>query len=187
MAKRISQKECEALFLQCATPEHVIGHCREVSRVAVKIGEKLNEHGFRLDIGLIRGAGLCHDVLRVEDKHWEAGADLLEHLGYQDEADIVRVHMTYDFHDFSHLNETDIVCLADRLVMENHYVGLDRRIAYILEKAGNDPCSRERISGKKEETRQLMEEIEKNIGQTVDSLFQTKKEKTEEMKNYADF
>ena len=71
--------------------------------------------------------------------------------------------------------------------MENHYVGLDRRIAYILEKAGNDPCSRERISGKKEETRQLMEEIEKNIGQTVDSLFQTKKEKKEEMKNYADF
>ena len=32
-----------------------------------------------------------------------------------------------------------------------------------------------------------MEEIEKNIGQTVDSLFQTKKEKKEEMKNYADF
>ena len=65
MAKRISQKECEALFLQCATPEHVIGHCREVSRVAVKIGEKLNEHGFRLDIGLIRGCLLYTSIHRL--------------------------------------------------------------------------------------------------------------------------
>lgn len=171
MAKRISTKECEALFLQCATPPHVVGHCREVSRVAAGIGEAMNRCGYRLDIDLIRGAGLCHDVLRVCDKHAEAGAELLENLGYQAEADIIRVHMTYDFHDFSHLDETDLVCLADRLVMENHYVGLDKRIDYILQKAKDHPGSRRRILQKKEETRLLMSRIEEVIGQSVDSLF----------------
>ena len=171
MKRRISEEECEALFLQCKTPAHVIGHCREVSRVAVKIGEALNENGYALDIALIRGAGLAHDVLRVRENHGEAGAELLEKLGYQAEADIVRVHMTYDFHDFSCLDETDIVCLADRLVMESQFVGLDRRIAYILKKAEGRPGSRDKILKKKKETRQLMDQIEQAIGQTIDSLF----------------
>ena len=46
-------------------------------------------------------------------------------LGYREVSDIIRVHMTYE--PFSHLeniSETDLVCLGDRLVMEDRYVGL---------------------------------------------------------------
>lgn len=175
MAKRISEEECNALYLQYHTPEHVIRHCHEVSDTAVRIGEALNAHGFNLDIHLIRGAGLAHDVARVSDKHWEVGADILSELGYQAEADIVRVHMRYDFNDFDALNETDMVCLGDRLVKEDKYVGLDERIEYILHKAPDEPEVRKRILSKKEETRYLMEQIEAVIGQTIDSLFDGQK------------
>ena len=68
MVKRITEEECEALFEKYHTPEHVIGHCKAVSHTAVTIGRKLNEQGFALDIDLIKGAGLVHDVARVSDK-----------------------------------------------------------------------------------------------------------------------
>ena len=171
MVKRITEEECEALFQQYHTPEHVIGHCRAVSNTAVTIGKKLNEHGFALDIDLIKGAGLVHDLARVSDKHWEVGAEILESLGYEDEADIVRVHMTFDFHSFDQLNETDLVCLGDRLVKEDRYVGLNDRIDYIINKAGNAPEITSRILQKKAETQRLMKHIEESIGQTIDSLF----------------
>lgn len=170
--KRLTEEICSRLYRQYATPEHVIRHCRAVSMVAATLGEQLNAHGFHLDIPLIRGAGLVHDVARLSEDHGAVAAKILTDLGYFDEAAIVRVHMTYDFHDFAHLDETDLVCLADRLVKEDHYVGLDERIDYILHKAPADPAIQTRILQKKAETKQFMGEIEKTIGRTIDSLFQ---------------
>ena len=172
MTKRITEKECEALYAKYKTPPHVIRHCKAVSRVAREIGKQMNLHGAQLDLDLIEGAGLAHDVARTSDKHWEIGADILDGLGYHAEANIVRVHMTYDFHDFKEIDETDLVCLGDRLVKDDQYVGLDERIDYILHKAPDEPAVHDRILKKKEQTRQLMKQIEALIGQTIDSLFE---------------
>ena len=79
--------------------------------------------------------------------------------------------MTYDFHDFDKLDETDLVCLGDRLVKEDQYVGLNDRIDYIIHKAGNRPEVNKRILQKKAETQKFMKCIEESIGQTIDSLF----------------
>lgn len=171
MEKRISEKECENLYKICNTPPHVIAHCRAVSRTAVEIGQKLNLHGFNLDLDLIRGAGLSHDVARTSENHGEEGAKILEKFGYRAEADIVRVHMYYDFNSFEKLNETDLVCLGDRLVIEGHYAGLDKRFEYIMHKAPQDEKIRSRLLQKKKETRELLDKIEKTMGETVDSLF----------------
>ncbi|MEE0691724.1 MAG: hypothetical protein U0M33_02295 [Lachnospiraceae bacterium] len=177
MTKRITEEECRRLYKEYETPAHVIAHCDAVSRVAVTIAEHLNTCGFSFDIPLIRGAGLAHDVARVRDKHWEVGADILAGLGYQAEADIVRVHMRFDFHSFEELNETDMVCLGDRLVKEDRYVGLDERIDYILHKAPDDPAVIRRILAKKTETGHLIKQIEAAIGQTIDSLFSSYRQK----------
>lgn len=170
MKKRISYSECEELYKTHQTPARVIGHCKAVSNTAVKIGEALNTHGYNLDINLIRGAGLIHDVARVQDRHDEVGAQILRDLGYDDEADIVCVHMTYDFHPFNLLNETDLVCLGDRLVKEDEYVGLDSRIDYIIHKPGETRERTQKILRKKAETRVFMDKIEEKIGQTIDCL-----------------
>ena len=55
---------------------------------------------------------------------------------------------------------------------EDHYVGLDERIDYILHKAPKEAEIQNLILQKKEETRRFMEAIETTIGQTIDSLFQ---------------
>lgn len=97
MEKRITEKECEKLYKICSTPPHVIAHCSAVSHTAVEIGRRLNNHGFNLDLDLIRGAGLSHDIARTLENHGEEGAKILESFGYQAEADIVRVHMFLGF------------------------------------------------------------------------------------------
>lgn len=170
--KRITEKECNMLYNEYKTPVRVINHCKAVTMVAVRIGEELNKHGYNLDIDLIKGAALAHDVARIMDQHWVVASDALLKMGYKAESDIVKVHMTYShFNSIKNINETDLVCLGDRLVKEDKYVGLDERINYIINKAGNVPEKTAKILTKKKETKLLIESIEAVNGVTIDELF----------------
>lgn len=171
MTKRISDGEIKNLYREYHTPDKVMAHCRAVSEVGVKLATELNKHGYSLDVGLIRGAGLVHDVARIQDSHDIVGYEILKKLGYDDEAEIVRAHMKYPkYNPVDKLNECDIVCIADRVVKEDRYVGLDERIDYILNKAPDSPEVRERILKKKEETQKLLDEIAQIIGKGLDEL-----------------
>lgn len=167
------RQECLRLLKEHQTPAHVIRHCIAVGDTALKIGTALNEKGYHLDLGLIHAAGLLHDIARKEDEHWNRGAELAERMGYNQEADIIRVHMHYSpFSPVDQLTETDIVCLGDRTVKEDEYVGLDKRMQYIIDKVRyhGRPGSEERILEKKEEAKKLIEEIQQVIGMTLDQL-----------------
>ena len=94
-------------------------------------------------------------------------------MGYPEEEQIIRVHMMYQYtNDAAHLTEADLVSLGDRLSLEDHYAGLDRRMDYIIKKAERHgaPGAREAILKRKEETRKLLEAIEHRIGMTIDEL-----------------
>ncbi len=170
--KRISEEEVKKLYEQFGTPQHVIGHCRAVSRVAVKLSEELNKIGYSLDLDLVKGAGLAHDVARTSDEHGAVCAEALEALGYRDEACIVRDHMYYTINTVDKLCECDMVCLADKLVREDEYVGLIPRMEYLIAKIpGHDPAREARIRARWAELEKLIGDIEKITGRSVDSLF----------------
>lgn len=171
MVHRISENEVHKLYEEYQTPAHVIAHCREVTRVACGIAEQLNRHGYHLDVELIRGAGLAHDMARTSDEHWKVGAEILRGLGYEDEAEIVQHHMFYQFNPVEALNETDMVCLGDRLVKEHDYVGVDERFDYIIEKAPKRHGVKAHLIECREEMRHLLNQIEDIIGVTMDALF----------------
>ena len=185
------REQCMQMLADYGTPAHVIGHCKAVAAVGYILAKALNERcremdglqgtgqplqlHFDLDLDLILAAGLLHDMARVEDMHWEAAARFCEVRGMQQEADIIRVHMTYDpFNDLAHLNETDVICLADRTVLEDRYAGLERRIDYIIEKARRNghPEHEPHILRKKAETRVLIDAIEAFLGCSMDALME---------------
>ncbi len=171
--KHPTTEECLKLLEEYKTPDRVKGHCRAVADTACCIGRALNQHGHHFNLELINAAGLLHDIARVEDRHWDVGADFAEKIGYHEEANIIRVHMTYSpFNPLPEATETDLVCLADRLVKESKYVGVDERIQYIIDKAVNSghPEAKPRILEKKEELKMFIHDIEKEIGMTVDEL-----------------
>ena len=101
------RQECERLLNEYNTPEHVKRHCRAVADMACTVAEELNKHGFGLDTELVLAAGLLHDIARVEDRHWDVGADLMDKLGYHEEAKIIKVHMTYS--PFSDIKNVKLV------------------------------------------------------------------------------
>ena len=173
MHKHPDREQCMQYLKEYNTPAHVIGHCRAVAETAYKIARELNKHGYDLNLDLIMAAGLTHDIARVEDEHWNRGAEFMAERGWLDEAEIIRVHMHYSpFSPLEELNETDMICLADRTVLEDAYAGLDKRMDYVIEKAtkAGRLNAREIINAKKEITRQTIIGIENIIGITFDQL-----------------
>lgn len=146
-----------------------------------RIGYRIDHHKTRIesgharpfDIALTQAAGLLHDMARVEENHWDAAADFCLREGLVEEAKIIRVHMMYEFTtDALHLTEADLVCIGDRIVLEDYYAGIDKRMDYIIAKAerqGNFDA-RPIILRKKEETKVLLRQIEDRIGMTLDEL-----------------
>ncbi len=177
--KRLTREQCLALLHEHSTPDHVIRHCMEVSEVAVSVGKSLKSRELKLDIGLIRSSGLLHDIARVYDEHWNVGADILLELGYEEEAGIIRQHMTYSLTtQLTDIRELDLVCLGDRTVLEDQYVGLERRMEYVFEKVRNNPMAIEIITAKKAQTEKLIVDIETHIGMTMDDLMNNRYSKT---------
>lgn len=172
MMRHPTRDECEQLLKEYGTPEHVKRHCRAVAQTAYIIGTALNEKGLDLDLELILAAGLLHDIARVEDKHEKAGAKIIESIGYIAEAGIIGAHTRYDFSLVDPIDETDLVCLADRLVLEDRYAGLDDRIDYIINKAARygHPEAEPIIREKKEETKKFIDRLENVLGCAIDEL-----------------
>ena len=177
------RSRCYEILSEYGTPEHVIGHCKAVAAVAYAIGKAINRKrssdGIRdkkatlLDLDLILSSGLLHDMARVEDRHWDVAADYCLRNGWARQSEIIRVHMTYDpFNEVEDLNETDVVCLADRVVIEDRYAGLEPRMDYIVNKAiknGNEEYV-PHILRKKEEVGKLVRDLENYLGQSLGSL-----------------
>ncbi|MDD6310612.1 MAG: HD domain-containing protein [Firmicutes bacterium] len=125
------------------------------------------------DLELVLASGLLHDIARKEERHWDVGADFCKNLNLPEEENIIRIHMQYEFtNDEQNLTEADLVCLGDRLSIEDRYVGLDKRMDYIIDKAirHGHPEAAPVIMRKKEVTRQLLNGIEKRIGCSIDEL-----------------
>jgi uncharacterized protein len=169
----LTQSMCLDFLRDFGTPDHVVAHCIAVADTAKNIGEALNNAGFSLDTRLIETAGLLHDMARTEDKHWEVTADFLQQRGFEEEADIIRVHMHHHFPDDPCLsNETDLVCLADRLVMEDRYVGLHARMDYIIKKAGDQQDIISRILANKVLVGEYISKLETILGNTIEAIAQ---------------
>lgn len=167
----LSREECLAILGEFGTPTHVIEHCKAVARTAVTIAKELNKKGHNLNIGLIESAALLHDMARVESNHDKVAAEYLCNKGYMEIADIVAVHMKYpEFNPIHRITETDVVCLGDRLCKENAYVGVEVRMAYILDKTKDDPVSVKVIEKKKRELLDYIKALETAIGTSLDEL-----------------
>lgn len=174
-----TEEQCRKILDRMGTPSHVIRHCEAVTGTAVRIAEALNEKGCRFSIPLIRGAGLLHDALRVQKKHWEAGADMALIYGYPEVADIIRAHMNYiPSVPVFDITEKDIVCLSDKLRQEDKLVTLEARLEPIRTRWADNPEALKVIETKIEAARAVMEYIEGIIGVKVyDLLHQDDKEK----------
>ena len=179
MRKIPDKEECLKLLKDYGTPYHVIRHCMAVCSVSVAIGKRLNKKGYNIDIDLLRACAMLHDIARIHDKHEAVGASYLTKKGYKEVAYIVAQHTTYkDFSPVDKINETDLLCIGDRTVKEDEFVGVDKRMEYIKEKAIK--TGREAFVAGIERGKVILKEyikqIEDIMGITLDELMKGKDE-----------
>ncbi len=62
-----TRKECLALLAEYHVPPHIVNHSKVVAKLAVFLAQRLNENGEVVDVALLEGACLLHDLLRVHD------------------------------------------------------------------------------------------------------------------------
>ena len=171
------REECLRVLEEYGTPKHVIEHCKAVAAVAYALGISFNERdpSYEMDPDLILAAGLLHDMARTEESHWDVAAEACRSRGWDREAEIISLHMHYDpFNSLEDLNETDLVCLADRIVMEDRYVGLRKRMEYIMEKARKKghPEHIPHIRRRMGDVEKLIGEMEDYLGCSLDSIME---------------
>lgn len=104
------------------TPENVRAHCRLVGELAGHIAGELG-----LDRELCLSAGLLHDIVRLEKRHPQAGAELIAALGYPRLGDIILQH--HQLQDPAHIDEAAAVYIADKQFSGTAPVTLEERFA----------------------------------------------------------
>ena len=168
--KKSLKQDLEDTLRKHETPNHVIDHCKAVSDMAAKLSHVLNKKGYSLDEDLVLKAAMLHDIKRTEPDHAKVGADIVRQYDPK-VADIIEVHMNHDFKPLKEgLTETDIVCLSDRMVKEDKYVGFKKRMQVILDQYKDNKEVTDIIKEKIKIIGDLLSEIENIIGMSIDDL-----------------
>lgn len=129
---------------------HIRDHSLQVCRVALVISDGLIAKGLRINRNLVAAAALLHDITKTRsfdtgENHARSGAALVTLWGYPQVGRIVGQHVRLEGYFMASLpGEAEIVNYADKRVMHDRIVGLERRMTYILDQYGGTP---EKIRG----------------------------------------
>ena len=120
----VSERVCRELYEEVRLPAHVRRHCLAVGALAGWMAEKLVEHGACLDIELCRSGGYLHDLCRLLPEHEKAAGNFLRERGHEALAGIVEAHKGFGTEPETVCGESVLVCLADKLILEDRRVPL---------------------------------------------------------------
>ncbi len=121
----LQPKEAEILAGQYMSGR-LLRHCQSVARMATALTEALPQEA-DIDLDLVYGAALLHDIARGQTDHEKAGAKLLRHLGLERMAAVVAVHRDLPPPADGKLTEKELVCLADKMVCGSRQVEIAER------------------------------------------------------------
>lgn len=176
--------ECELvkILLEYGTPINVIYHTLKVSDIATKIATALNKKGHKLDLSLIKRAGVLHDIVRETGKgHDIKGGELVMNVDER-AGKIITEHMVHTFPTkIDEVNESDLVAIADRLTKQDSYVGLDERESEILSRKGRLQTIQDKIIKNFQEAKDFLKLIEEEIEIKIDDLLEDESTDKERM------
>ena len=156
--------------------DHIVVHSLQVCRVATFLTEHLNKQNNRLNTDLIRSAALLHDITKTRsfqtrEDHALTGGEYLSDRGYPEIGDLIRQHVKLDKYSAAgSISEAEVLNYADKRVLHDEIVLLDRRLDYILERYAETPAHRERINYLWQKTREMENKLFKDLSFVPDDL-----------------
>ncbi len=158
-------EQCYHLMSEMKMMDHIVVHSMQVCRVATFLTDQLKEQKNFLNFNLIRSAALLHDITKTRsfntgEDHALTGSQFLADRGYLEVGDLVRQHVVMDaYRTGKTLREVEIINYADKRVLHDKIVSLDKRLEYILERYAQKPGDRERIDLLWQKTKRLEDRI----------------------------
>jgi len=156
--------------------DHIVSHSEQVCRVALSLVDHMNGRSVKLNRRLILASALLHDITKTrsfetKEDHALTGSQFLSERGYPEVGRIVAQHVRLDsyFHGNA-LDEAEIVNYADKRVLHDEVVSLEKRMAYIVERYADGPDLHERIMWLWKQSRRLEERLFNHIGFAPDAL-----------------
>jgi putative nucleotidyltransferase with HDIG domain len=131
--------------------ENIKAHSRVVARVAELLTASIAHQGEPLNMDLVIGAALLHDIAKTQClesrcDHARVGSEICRELGYAEIAAIVAEHVLITGNGCGRITEKEIVYYADKRVNHDRIVSLHDRLDYILDRYGrNDEARHESI------------------------------------------
>ena len=171
-----TKDQCYQMIREMKMMDHIVIHSLQVCRVATFLTEHLNKQHYRLNFDLIQSAALLHDITKTRsfetrEDHALTGGKHLSDCGYPAIGDLIRQHVKLDtYSDAGTISEAEVLNYADKRVLHDEIVGLDRRMDYILERYAETPAHRERINVLWQKTKELEKKLFKDLSFAPDDL-----------------
>ena len=171
-----TKDQCYQMLSEMKMMDHIVIHSLQVCRVATFLTEHLNKQHFRLNSDLIQSAALLHDITKTRsfatrEDHALTGGEHLYDSGYPEIGDLIRQHVKLDAYSVDGtISEAEVLNYADKRVLHDEIVALDRRLDYILDRYGETPAHRERIHVLWQKTRELENKLFKDLSFAPDDL-----------------
>ena len=140
---------------------HIVAHSEQVCRVALCIVDHMNHSAADVNRHLVRAGALLHDITKTRsfetgENHAATARELLIERGFPEVALIVGQHVHLDNQETGQgVEAAQIVNYADKRVLHDEIVSLEKRMAYIVERYGREEAHRVRIMQLWEESRRL--------------------------------
>ena len=171
-----SKTECFRLMCEMKMMNHIVAHSMQVCRVATCLTDNLVGQHTHLNAKMIRAAALLHDITKTRsfstrEDHALTGSQFLTDRGYPEVGDLVRQHVVLDEYSATKIPvEAEIINYADKRVLHDEIVDLDRRLDYILERYAKKSEHRKRIYLLWEKTKHLENRIFSDLSFSPEDL-----------------
>ncbi len=160
-----SAGQCIEIMRRHNMRKNIVRHSIRVRDVAVFIATKLLGAGHELDLNLVEAAALLHDITKTRglstgERHADTGQRLLEEMGCHRVAKVVGNHVRlHGRRNSKWITEDEVVNYADKRVMHDRIVSLDKRYADLKARYGTNPESLAFLRQMEDETRELERKI----------------------------
>jgi putative nucleotidyltransferase with HDIG domain len=159
-------------------PEHIKDHSKLVCKVALVLTDGLITAGIDINRKLVRASALLHDItkprsFKTGENHAQTGGQFVTELGFPEVGEIVRQHvMLDDYFAAANPSEAEIVNYADKRVLHDEVVPLDKRMIYILHRYAKTKDRRNLLKQLWDQTRQLEKRLFAHLAFPPDILHQ---------------
>ena len=169
---QLSSDDALYLLSLLEVPDRLVRHCRAVATVGETLVEALRPRQAGLDAGLVRTAGLLHDMAKARPKHAVVAQHILSNLGLTRLGEVVGAHMVLPPEQLRTLavTEEQVVYLADKLVIDDRVAGFTERAARALSRPGQDDAALEGVRSRMRTAQMIQEKIETILERSLDEV-----------------